>query len=181
MSEKIKEVDSIKEKSNEKPKILKFESFTDGSFKIIDAEGDKVAEGSYRAPGKSFYVYAFLPGSKEERIVSSFIKEAKDHQSGEELVKEFFKKQGYVIEGILSGKEENLLVEKKLEEGKYEAFKAVLSEEEILIEKIDKMITMAPNRGEAERLALEKYGEELDKVIKRAKQALDDWLEGINK
>jgi len=67
----------------------------------------------------------------------------------------------------------------KIEDQKYAALQTAMDEENMVMKEIDNVFATTPNRKEAEKIVLEKYAPQMDEVMKKSRQALDEWLETI--
>ena len=75
-------------------KILSFQSDYEGEFKVIDSNGNKLAEG-FERPMTTCYVNAHIPGPEKGQIIDGFGAETENLEMARSRVKDFFEKHGF--------------------------------------------------------------------------------------
>ncbi len=68
-----------------------------------------------------------------------------------------------------------------LEDQKHAAFQMAMDEEERIRKEIDNVLTTTSDRKETEKIILQKYAPLMDEAMKKSRQALQEWLDSIQK
>ncbi len=64
---------------------------------------------------------------------------------------------------------------------KNQEFNRALEEEERIWKEMDKVFATTPNRGEAEKIVLEQYADQMDSALQNSKRVLAELLELVRK
>jgi hypothetical protein len=81
----------------ESGKTLTFQSLHEGKFQVVDAKGNKLAEG-FERPDMPCYVSAKIPGPNEGQIIDGFGRETDTIEEAEKKVRALFRKHGFLLQ-----------------------------------------------------------------------------------
>lgn len=68
-----------------------------------------------------------------------------------------------------------------LEDQKYVALQVAMAEEDRVMKEMDDVFATTPDREGAEKIVLEKYAPLMSEAMKKSRQALDEWLNAMEK
>lgn len=108
---------SLPKGESQDTKVLHTESPFEGSLRVTDSQGNRLAEIISRTGGTlpgsdeivpvSFYANAHLPGTEPGKILDAFGQDYPSYERAQQALRDFFEKHGYTFP------EQNSLVVKK--------------------------------------------------------------------